>query len=1004
MNVDAQALAAKLKRQIKGEVRFDNGSRALYATDGSNYRQTPIGVVLPKDREDVIAAVGLCREFNAPITSRGCGTSLAGQCCNVAVILDFSKYMNRILEIDPARKLARVEPGCVCDTLRDAAEEHHLTFGPDPATHAWCTLGGMIGNNACGLHSQMAGRTSDNVEALDVLTYDGVRMTAGTTTREQLRNHLTQVGGKGEIYRKLESLSEKYGALVRARFPRIPRRVSGYNLDALLPENGFHLGRALTGSEGTCVVILEAVLNLVHSPPHRSLLVVAYPDVFTAGDHVPEIVACGPIGLEGIDRKFIHDMRKKGLFLSNLELFPEGGAYLLAEFGGESEPDSAQNARRCMRRLGRVRNPPSMKIFRDLGKEQRIWNVRESGLGATAHIPGMKENWEGWEDSAVAPEHLGKYLRALKKLYEKYGYVGSLYGHFGQGCVHTRIDFDLKSAGGVRKFRSFISEASSLICEFGGSLSGEHGDGQSRAEFLEKMFGPELIEAFKEFKSIWDPDWKMNPGKLVKPNRVDENLRFGPHYNPAEPETFFHYGADGFSFASAMERCVGVGKCRQSQAGTMCPSYMATGEEMHSTRGRARLLFEMLRGETLHDGWRSEPVKQALDLCLACKGCKGDCPVHVDMATYKAEFLAHYYRRRIRPLHAYVFGYIDKWAALASIAPSVANYFSHAPGFGRAMKWMLGLAPERQIPSFAGKTFRSWFSSRAIRNPGAPLVILWADTFNNYFQPQVAQCAVEVLEDAGFCVQSPGRNLCCGRPLYDFGLLKSAKAYLENVLGSLQPQIEAGLPFVVLEPSCCSVFRDELMNLLPHNENAKRLRNQTFTLGEFLTRKAPGYKAPILHARAVLHGHCHQKAIMKMSADAQLLRRMQLDCDVLDAGCCGLAGAFGYLGGEHYRVSVRCGERVLLPRARSLESGEYLISDGFSCREQIAQQTGKRALHLAEILHLALQTGERERDAVATAEQHMLQQRNGYSRYRWLVRAGAAMAAGAIAWTLRSHR
>ena len=963
MNGDSEALAARLKRELKGEVRFDNGSRALYATDGSNYRQYPIGVVVPRDNEDVVATLALCREYGSPITGRGAGTSLAGQCCNSAVILDFSKYMNRILELDAKKKIARVQPGCVCDRLQEAAEAHELMFGPDPATHAWCTIGGMVGNNSCGVHSQMAGRTSDNVEALEVLTYRGEQIQVGQTPLELLDPIIKSQTKKAGIYAQLKELSNNYSQLIRDRFPRIPRRVSGYNLDALLPENEFHLAQSLVGSEGTCVTVLEASLKLIYSPPARSLLVVTYPDIFRAADHIPEIAETGAIGLEAVDRKFIGDMQKKGLHLEKLEMFPDGGAYLLVEFGGANKSESADNARKCMKLLRSLQNSPEMKLFLDPGKERRIWHVRESGLGATAHVPGMRENWEGWEDSAVAPERLGEYLRRLKQLYEKFGYVGSFYGHFGQGCVHTRIDFDLKSAEGVKKFREFIDEATSLVAELGGSLSGEHGDGQSRAEFLEKMFGPELIGAFQEFKSIWDPDWKMNPGKIVRPRLIDQDLRFGPHYNPAEPKTFFHYHEDSHSFVKAAERCVGVGKCRKEKAGTMCPSYMATGEEMHSTRGRARLLFEMLGGEVLADKWRNESVKEALDLCLACKGCKGECPMHVDMATYKAEFLGHYYKGRLRPLHAYAFGYINRWARLASAVPSIANFFSQRRPFNSIMKKVLGIASKRQIPTFAEETFKNWFHRREVRNKEQPSVLLWADTFNNYFQPQIARCATEILEDARYRVVVPRANLCCGRPLYDFGLLKPAKKYLENILTQLAAEIEAGMPVVMLEPSCCSVFKDELLSLLPHNQNAKRLRQQTFTLAEFLTKQAVNYRVPQLNRQALLHGHCHQKAIMTMAADQELLSRMGIDFEHLDSGCCGMAGAFGYVEGDHYNVSVACGERVLLPRARDLKKKQILITDGFSCREQVQQQTGKSALHIAEVLQMALKTGKRENQA-----------------------------------------
>jgi FAD/FMN-containing dehydrogenase/Fe-S oxidoreductase len=1025
MNVDAEALAAKLKKEIEGEVRFDEGGRALYATDGSNYRQTPIGVVIPRNKQDVITTVGLCREFGAPITSRGGGTSLAGQTCNVAVIIDFSKYMNHVLSIDPAQKLGRVQPGCVCDTLRDAAEEHTLTWGPDPATHAWCTLGGMLGNNSCGVHSEMAGRTADNVKELHILTYDGEEMVLGKTSDTELKTLINQGGRKGEIYHRLERLRDRYADAIRKRYPRIPRRVSGYNLSELLPENDFHLGRAVVGSEGTCVVILEALLNLVHSPQYRSLLVLSYPDIFSAGDHVPELREFKPIGLEGVDHIFIEDLRKKGLQLANLELFPAGNAFLLAEFGGDTREEADDAAERCMHRLKRLPHAPEMKTFTDPGKEHRIWHVRESGLGATAHVPGMKENWEGWEDSAVAPDQVGPYLRRLKVLFDKYHYVGSLYGHFGQGCIHTRIDFDLKTAEGVKKFHSFLDDATSLVCEFNGSLSGEHGDGQSRAEFLGKMFGPELIEAFNEFKTIWDPEWKMNPGKIVKPYRADENLRYGSRYKPEEPETYFNYGGDGFSFSKAMERCVGVGKCRRHEAGTMCPSYQATGEEMHSTRGRARLLFEMLRGEVLKDGWRSEPVKEALDLCLACKGCKGECPVHVDMATYKAEFLAHYYEgfRHFRPRHAYAFGYIHNWARIASAAPWLANFFSQTRGFSQIMKAVAGIAPQRQIPAFAKKSFKTWFEKREIRNRNKPRVILWPDTFNNYFHPYVAQAAVEALEDAGLRVMVPRQNMCCGRPLYDFGFLKSARRYLLDILNKMAAEIEDGVPFIVLEPSCCSVFRDELMNLLPHNQNAARLNRQTFTLSEFLTQKVSGYRAPILETSALLHGHCHQKAVLKIKAEEELLRRMKVDYTALDAGCCGMAGAFGFEKGDHYEVSIKCGERVLLPRARDMGREEILITDGFSCHEQVLQQTGREPLHMAQVLQRALKSGKREEaenpkkqakhsgngrhghNGVGARELTLVHAvGHGHGRFRWAAPAGVAALAATAVITLMNDR
>lgn len=1002
--VDATALAQRLRRNLKGEVRFDDGFRALYATDGSNYRQTPIGVVRPHNEEDVKHTFQLCREFGAPITSRGCGTSLAGQCCNVAVIIDYTKYMNRILEIDPGRKLARVQPGVVHLHLNQAAEKFQLAFGPDPATHRWCTIGGMIGNNSCGVHSQMAGRTADNVESLKVLLYDGSEMKVAKTNDEELECLIRGGGRSGQIYGKLLALRDRYASQIRARFPRIPRRVSGYNLDELLRENKFHVARALVGSEGTCVSVLEAEVNLVHSPPARSLLVLGYPDIFEAGDHVTEVAEAGPIGLEALDHKFIYDLRKKHLQIDHLKLLPKGTGYLMVEFGGENRAESDGKARKLMAKLKARVHAPTMKLFDNREEEQQLWKVRESGLGATAHIPGEPENWEGWEDSAVPPDQVGPYLRDLKKLFDKYGYTGALYGHFGQGCIHTRINFDLKTAEGVRKFRSFLDESTDLVMKYGGSFSGEHGDGQSRAEFLPKMFGPDLVRAFNEFKDIWDPHWKMNPGKVVQPYRIDENLRYGPAYRPKEQETEFQYPGDGFSFSRAMERCVGVGECRREEAGTMCPSYMVTREEIHTTRGRARMLFEMLRGEPLKRGWRNESVKEALDLCLACKGCKGDCPVHVDMATYKAEFLSHYYKGRIRPLHAYAFGLIHRWARLATRMPRVVNAIAQNHVFGGLAKRLAGIASERQLPAFAEESFKSWFADRPLVNPSLPPVVLWPDTFNNYFHPQIAIAATEVLEDAGFRVCVPAMDMCCGRPLYDYGMLKTAKRWLCKILEEIAPYLETGTPFVVLEPSCAAVFREELTNLYPNDLNAQRLKLQTFLLSEFLVKYAPEYPKRELMRKALVHAHCHHRAVMGTKDEVEILRRLGLDFELLDSGCCGMAGAFGFEKGEHYEVSVKCGERVLLPEVRKADTDTLVMTDGFSCHEQIRQRSGRQALHLAEVLKIAIKNGRIRmgRDTVNPPNRET-DAEDRHVNKRKLVEAGLLVAAGTIGALLLRH-
>lgn len=735
--VHTAALADELRRTIGGEVRFDNGSRALYATDASNYRQVPIGVVIPKSIDDVIATVAACKRHGAPVVSRGGGTSLAGQCCNVAVVIDMSKYLNRILELNPEQKYARVQPGCVLDDLRDAAEQHHLTFAPDPSTHSHNTLGGMIGNNSCGVHSVMGGKTVDNVIELDVLLYDGTRMAVGATDVPAFARIVAEGGRRAEIYTRLKNLCDEQAERIRGRYPKIPRRVSGYNLDELLPENGFNVARALVGSEGTCVVVLEAKVRLVDSPPARSLLVLGYPDVFGAGDHVPEVLAHNPIGLEGIDDRLVADMKAIGLHAENIRLLPDGGGWLLAEFGGKDKTESDARAAACMEALKQAGNPPSMKLFDDPEQERMIWKVRESGLGATAHVPNKKITWEGWEDAAVPPDKVGAYLRDFRKLLERFGYACDLYGHFGQGCIHTRIDFDLESQEGIHNFHLFLNQAADLVVGYGGSLSGEHGDGQSKAEFLPKMFGDELVQAFREFKSIWDPDGKMNPGKIVDAYLPTENLRLGADHKPAQPDTYFQYPKDNGRFSRVILRCVGIGNCRQQHSQTMCPSYRVTREEKHSTRGRARLLFETMRGEVIQSLWRSEEMKEALDLCLACKGCKGDCPVNVDMATYKAEFLAHYYRGRLRPRQAYAFGRIDRWAALASYAPGLANRLAQSPGLDGLIKTLAGIAPQRRIPQFAQETFRDWFERRPKHNNGRPPVMLWPVRSTTTFIPKL---------------------------------------------------------------------------------------------------------------------------------------------------------------------------------------------------------------------------------------------------------------------------
>jgi FAD/FMN-containing dehydrogenase/Fe-S oxidoreductase len=947
----ARNLAAALAARISGEVRFDDGARALYATDGSNYRQVPIGVVIPKTVEDVVSAVRICRDYHAPILSRGGGTSLAGQCCNTAVVIDFTKYLYQVIDIDTASRTAMVEPGCVLDYLRDSAERFHLTFGPDPSTHTHNTLGGMIGNNSCGAHSVTTGLTSDNVEALEILTYSGERFWVGATTEQELEKIIAAGGVRGEIYRKMRDLRDRYADEIRAGYPKLRRRVSGYNLPDLLPENGFHVARALVGSEGTCAVVLQAKLRLTHSPIHRVLVVLGFDDIFLAGDHIPQILEHKPLALEGLGERLIASLDREGHLTDARHLLPQGNGWLMVEVGDDNLAKAKKRAQALIDFSHGLKGFASAVRLDDRDDQLQVWKIREAGLPVTAFPPGKPDTHEGWEDSAVPVDKVGPYLRDFRKTLDKYNYDGALYGHFGDGCIHTRIDFDLLTEDGIRHYHDFAYEMADLVSHYGGSYSGEHGDGQSRGELLSKMFGDRLVEAMREFKAIWDPDWKMNPGKVVDPYPLTSNLRFGAEFRPKEPTVFYAYAEDQGSFVHASQRCVGVGECRRIGGTVMCPSYMATREEEHSTRGRAHMLFEMIHGGPIKDGWRSTEVREALDLCLACKGCKRDCPVNVDMATYKSEFMAHHYQGRIRPRAHYALGLIYYWSRLASRMPSVANYFTRGAGISRIAKLLSGVSQQRDMPPYATHTFKDWFGVRPGVESGKP-VILFADTFNNYFRPEIGKAAVEVLEWGGYRPIVPMQPLCCARPMYDIGMLKGAKRLLRDVMEALDPHVQQGIPIIGLEPACVASFRDELPGLFPDDPRARRLAKNTFLFSEFLARQED-FKPPTIHKKAVVHAHCHHYAVIRTETEQDLMKRMELDYNLLDSGCCGMAGAFGFED-RHYDVSMRAGERVLLPAVREAAEDTLIITNGFSCAEQIQGGTDIRPQHIAEVMQDAI--------------------------------------------------
>jgi FAD/FMN-containing dehydrogenase/Fe-S oxidoreductase len=910
-----------LRRTLGGEVDFSVRRRAEYSYDASVYRRVPLGVVFPRSAEDVAAAVLAAREHDVPITARGAGTSIAGNAIGEGIVLDFSRHLNRIVEIDPERRIARVEPGVVLDDLNAAAGRHGLRFGPDPSSRSRCVLAGMIGNNACGTRALVYGRTSDNVESLDVLRYDGTPLTVGAH-KEHTDDPLIE---------ELRALRDRHLATIRTSLGRFPRQVSGYGLEHLLPENGFHVARALVGSEGTCAFTLGATLRLVSEPDTKVLVIVGFPDFVAAGEAVPRVLEYRPSACEGLDAQIAEMARG-----SDRSGLPEGTSWLLIELTGDDAEDRARAL---------AREFPGALIETDPARQAAVWKIRVDGAGLATRAPDGSQAWPGWEDSAVPPDRLGAYLRDLRTLFARYGVHGAAYGHFGEGCLHIRIDFDLATERGRATFREVIEEATRLVASHGGSPSGEHGDGRARSEVLPLVYDADTLKAFREFKGAWDPAGRMNPGILVDPEPIDDRLRTAG-MSPA-PRTFLPFAADGGDFRQALHRCVGVGKCRSHSGGVMCPSYRATRDEKDSTRGRARALEEMLRGELDTEGWRSESVHEALDLCLSCKGCSSDCPVNVDMATYKSEFLHHHYRRRIRPMAHYSMGWLPLWLRLARGPLRAA---SSPGGIARALaglgKRLGGVAPERDLPGPARQPFTHWFRRRPARaGQGRPQVLLWPDTFTNFFTPSAGRAAVRVLEEAGYEVLVPRGEVCCGLTWMSTGQLTVARRIARRSLDVIHPYAAKGIPIVGLEPSCTAALHGDWPKLLPGDERLSDLRIRTFA--ELLDEA--GWSPPHHARKAIAQIHCHQHAELGQDADLRLLAKAGVDVEVPDSGCCGLAGNFGFERG-HYDVSVAVAERVLAPAVRAAAPETIVLADGFSCRTQIEQLTGRQAVHLAEIL------------------------------------------------------
>ncbi|MDS1268806.1 FAD-binding and (Fe-S)-binding domain-containing protein [Lipingzhangella sp. LS1_29] len=965
-------LQERLRDEVRGDVDFSTTARATHSADASIYRHPPLGVVYPVDGADVAAVLALAREFDVALTMRGAGTSIAGQVLGRGLVLDCSRYMSGISEIDPEGHTAWVGPGTVLDELREAAGKHGLTFGPDPSTHSRCTLGGMIGNDSCGSHSVAWGRTADNIEELDVLLADGTRLTVGRTSPEELRRRCAEPGRVGDLYRGLRDLSTANLELLRTGYPRLPRRVSGYALDALLPENGFHLARALVGTEGTCAIVLGARVRLMPAPPVRALVVGGYRSMPAAADAVPDILDVAPLTVEGMGADMVETVLAHapgGPGPTALDRLPPGRGWLFLEVGGDTASEAEGRAGELATRLEAGTTTGTI-VVTDPAEQRKLWSIREAGSGLVTRAPDGTEAWPGWEDAAVPPEQLGRYLEDFQELQRQHNLRGIPYGHFGEGCVHVRLDFDLDTAPGRANFRDFMEAAADLVVSYGGSISGEHGDGQARGELLGRMYPPELVNLFAQFKFLFDPDNLLNPGIGVDPRPLDENVRVS---GPARQLPLaLPYPHDDGSLAKATRRCVGVGTCVDTSSGVMCPSYMVTGQEEHSTRGRARLLGEMLRGEIITDGWDSTEVREALDLCLSCKGCLSDCPVNVDMATYKSEFLHQHYRRRIRPVTHYSLGALPLWLRLAAPLAPQANGMAQTRWAGNLVKRMAGIAAQRELPTLAETTFLRAFHrrrraagpSRATGGSGraGTTVLLWPDTFTNYLEPRIGAAATEVLEHAGFTVIVPRNPVCCGLTWVTTGQLNVARAVMRHTVRTLAAPLRAGVPVVGLEPSCTSVLRGELPEYLSAaSENADvaawatQLGQQTHTLAGFLNEYAPDAEFGNLDVDAITQVHCHQHATLGFSAEERLMERVGLHNRTLDAGCCGLAGNFGFEDG-HYEVSVGAAERRLLPEMRAATPDTAVLADGYSCRTQIEQLGDRRAQHLAEVLRTAIPT------------------------------------------------
>ncbi len=944
-----------LRAAVRGGVDDSARRRAEYSSDASNYRVVPLAVVFPRDTGDILAAAEVARQAGIPLTTRGGGTSIAGNAVGPGIVLDTSRHLRRILDLDPQGRTARVEPGVILADLQAAARPHRLRFGPDPSTHSRATLGGMIGNNACGAHALAYGRTADNVLGLDVVDGTGRQFTAG--------RGLDPVPG-------LDALAAANLAVLRTEFGRLRRQVSGYSLEHLLPENGADLAKALVGTEGTVVTILAATVNLVPVAEAHALVVLGYPDVADAADAVPAILDHSPLAIEGLDARLVDVVRRRR-GAAQVPGLPPGDAWLMVEMGAGSTAEAVALGQAMAAAAGAL----ASAVFPAGPQAAAIWAIREDGAGLGGRTPAGHQAWPGWEDAAVPPQKLGGYLREFRALMASYQLDGLLYGHFGDGCMHVRIDFPLDRPDGTGVLRQFLTDAARLVTAHGGSLSGEHGDGRARSELLPLMYSPAALAAFGAFKHLLDPGDLFNPGVLVRPRPLDADLR-RPQAAPLPRAGGFTFGEDGGNFTTAVHRCVGVAKCRadsSSSGGFMCPSYLATRDEKDSTRGRARVLQEMAAGTLVAGGWRSPEVRDALDLCLSCKACSADCPAGVDMAQYKSEVAYRAYRRRLRPRSHYALGQLPRWSRWAGLAPRLVNAMLGLRPVAAAVLAAGGMDARRAIPPFAPVPFRRWRARHAgaalaspasavavaVAGPALPAaaprpVLLWADSFSDAFDPGVPQAALAVLRAAGYQVIIPSAAACCGLTWISTGQLDGARRRLRRLLDVLGPYADAGTPIVGLEPSCTAVLRSDLPDLFPGDPRAAAVARATRTLAELLTAPPPVGPGPqwappsLAGLEIIAQPHCHHHSVLGYHPDRALLAQAGAQVTAL-AGCCGLAGNFGMEKG-HYEVSVKVAEAALLPALRSAPPGSAFLADGFSCRTQASQLAGVQGQHLAEIL------------------------------------------------------